>query len=117
MKASKSKNRESKVFQAVNQIQGKHKISLSGTPIENSLADLWSQMQFINPNLLGSFRFFKKEFITPIEKKQDEEKKERLRSLVQPYLLRRTKMEVAKDLPPLTTKVFYSEMAPAQKKL
>ncbi|MEZ5043686.1 MAG: DEAD/DEAH box helicase [Saprospiraceae bacterium] len=111
------KNRESKVFQAINTFPAKHKISLSGTPIENSLSDLWSQMQFINPELLGSFAFFKREFISPIEKEQDDEKKERLRKLVKPYLLRRTKEEVAKDLPPLTTKLFYSEMGLEQKKL
>ena len=111
------KNRESKVFKAINRLQGRHKISLSGTPIENSLSDLWSQMQFINPNLLGNFNFFKKEFITPIEKHQVEEKKERLRGLVAPYLLRRTKEEVARDLPPLTTKIFYSEMTREQKRL
>lgn len=111
------KNRESKVFQAVNQLNAKHKVSLSGTPIENSLADLWSQMQFINPNLLGSFRFFQKEFITPIEKQQDDGKKDRLRTLVQPYLLRRTKEEVARDLPPLVAKIFYSDMEAEQKKV
>ncbi len=111
------KNKESKVFQAVNQLKGRHKISLSGTPIENSLSDLWSQMRFINPDLLGSFQFFKREFITPIEKFNDEDKKIRLRSLVKPYLLRRTKEEVAPELPPLTTKVFFSEMTAEQKKL
>jgi non-specific serine/threonine protein kinase len=111
------KNRESKVFKAINELEAKHKVSLSGTPIENSLSDLWSQMQFINPDLLGSFNFFKKEFIRPIEKLQNEEKKARLRSLVEPYLLRRTKEQVAKDLPPLTTQVFYTEMAAEQKKL
>ncbi|MCB9081674.1 MAG: ATP-dependent helicase [Lewinellaceae bacterium] len=111
------KNRESKVFRAINELNGRHKISLSGTPIENSLSDLWSQMQFINPDLLGGFSFFKKEFITPIEKRQDEEKKARLRTLVAPYLLRRTKEEVARDLPPLTTQTFYSEMTPEQKRL
>jgi len=63
------KNRESKIFKAINRLQANHKISLSGTPIENSLSDIWSQMQFINPDLLGNFSFFKKEFITPIEKK------------------------------------------------
>lgn len=111
------KNRESKIFKAINQLQGKNKVSLSGTPIENSLSDLWSQMQFINPDLLGHFSFFKKEFITPIERRQNEEKKIQLRNLVQPYLLRRTKEEVAKDLPPLTTQIFFSEMTPEQKKL
>lgn len=110
------KNRESKIFKAINQFPAKYKISLSGTPIENSLSDLWSQMQFINPDLLGGFTFFKREFINPIEKGQDEDKKDRLRKLVKPYLLRRTKEEVAKDLPSLTTKLFYSEMATEQKK-
>lgn len=111
------KNRESKVFKALNELTAKHKISLSGTPIENSLSDLWSQMQFINPDLLGSFSFFKKEFLRPIEKMQNEEKKERLRSLVQPYLLRRTKEEVVKELPPLSTRILYTEMTSEQKKL
>ena len=111
------KNKDSKVFKAINQLEAKHKISLSGTPIENSLSDLWAQMQFINPGLLGNFSFFKKAFIRPIERKQDEEKKEQLRKLVAPYLLRRTKEQVAKDLPELTTKVFYSEMTAEQKRL
>jgi non-specific serine/threonine protein kinase len=110
------KNRQSKVFQTLSQLQARHKISLSGTPIENSLADLWSQMQFINPLLLGSFSFFQKTFILPIERYQDEEKKKKLRQLVQPYLLRRTKGEVAPDLPPLSSQVFYSEMTPDQQK-
>lgn len=111
------KNKDSKIFKAINQLQAAHKVSLSGTPIENSLSDLWSQMQFINPNLLGSFRFFKREFITPIEKQRDEAKTERLKDLIAPFLLRRTKDLVAKDLPPLTEKVFYSEMSKEQKRL
>lgn len=111
------KNRESKVFKALNSLNAKHKLSLSGTPIENSLSDLWSQMQFINEGLLGSFNFFRKEFIIPIERQQDEEQKEKLRKLVQPYLLRRTKEEVAKDLPPLSTQVFYTEMTKEQRKI
>lgn len=111
------KNPDSKIFKAVNSFQARHKISLSGTPIENSLSDLWAQMQFINPGLLGNYAFFRKEFISPIEKNRDEQRSRRLRSLVQPYLLRRAKEEVAKDLPPLTTKIFYSEMTAEQKKI
>ena len=111
------KNPESAVFKAVGELVAKHKISLSGTPIENSLADLWAQMQFLNPGMLGSFGYFKKHFIQPIEKKQDEVKKAELRRLVQPYLLRRTKEEVAPELPPLTELVFYTEMTEAQRKL
>lgn len=110
------KNRQSKVFKAVNELQSAHKISLSGTPIENSLSDLWSQMQFLNPGLLKSFSFFKKEFIVPIEKADNEDKKQQLRQLVAPYLLRRTKGEVAKDLPELHTQHFFCEMAAEQRR-
>jgi len=100
----------------VSELEANHKVSLSGTPIENSLSDLWSQMQFINPELLGTFPFFKKEFLRPIEKAQNEEKQEQLKRLIAPYLLRRTKESVAKDLPELTQQVFYSEMTAPQKK-
>ncbi|MFK8164284.1 MAG: DEAD/DEAH box helicase [Lewinella sp.] len=110
------KNRQSKVFKALNELQANHRISLSGTPIENSLSDLWSQMQFINPGLLRHFAFFKKAFITPIELHDDELKKEQLRKLVMPHLLRRTKAEVAPDLPELDVQVFYCEMTKAQRK-
>ena len=111
------KNKESDAFKAVNRLPAKHKISLSGTPIENSLADLWSQMEFINPGLLGGFSFFDKGFIKPIEKEQSEAQKELLRNLVKPYLLRRTKEEVAKDLPPVVRHIVYSDMGDAQRKV
>ena len=110
------KNHHSEVSRVVRELQGKHKISLSGTPIENSLADLWAQMEFINPATLGSFPEFKKQFLWPIEKQQDERAKARLFSLVRPFFLRRTKQEVAPDLPALTEQVFYTEMAPEQRK-
>ena len=110
------KNRQSKVFRALNSIPAPHRISLSGTPIENSLSDLWSQMQFINPGLLRGFSFFKKAFITPIEVHDDELKKEQLRQLVGPHLLRRTKAEVAPDLPELDVQVYFCEMTSAQRR-
>jgi non-specific serine/threonine protein kinase len=110
------KNRQSKVFKALNELKAVHRISLSGTPIENSLSDLWSQMQFINPGLLRNFAFFKKTFITPIEIHDDEKKKAQLRELVTPHLLRRTKEEVAPELPELDVQVFYCDMTKAQKK-
>jgi len=111
------KNRQSKVFKALNELNAIHRISLSGTPIENSLSDLWSQMQFINPGLLRHYAFFKKAFITPIEQKDDEKKKAQLRKLVSPHLLRRTKEEVAPDLPELDVQHYYCEMTSAQRKL
>lgn len=110
------KNRQSKVFKALNELRADHRISLSGTPIENSLSDLWSQMQFINPGLLRNYAFFKKAFITPIEVHDDDKKKAQLRELVEPHLLRRTKEEVAPDLPELDVQVYYCEMTKAQQK-
>ncbi|WP_082921866.1 DEAD/DEAH box helicase [Lewinella sp. 4G2] len=111
------KNRSSKIFRALNEFSATHRISLSGTPIENSLSDLWSQMQFINPGLLRGYAFFKQEFIDPIEQHDDEKQKAQLRQLVTPHLLRRTKAEVAPDLPELEVQTFYCEMSEAQRKI
>ena len=111
------KNKNSKLFQAINTLSAINKISLSGTPIENSLSDLWAQMQFINDGMLGNFAFFKKNYLTPIEKQGDESASEELAKLVQPYILRRTKEEVAKDLPPLTEKVEYIDLEKEQKEI
>ena len=111
------KNRESEVSKVVRSLRGRHKISLSGTPIENSLADLWTQMEFINPDTLGSYKAFRQQFQLPIEKQNDGQAKARLFSRVRPFFLRRTKEEVAPDLPELTQQVFFSEMPDAQRKL
>ncbi len=111
------KNKNSKIFKAINKISTGHKIALSGTPIENSLDDLWSQMQFINPEILGSYAFFMENFKNPIEKKQNEEVLAELKNLIQPYILRRTKEQVLKDLPELTEQIYYCDMDPEQEKL
>ncbi|OOV20128.1 DEAD/DEAH box helicase [Flavobacterium sp. LM4] len=111
------KNKNSKIFKAINKISTGHKIALSGTPIENSLDDLWSQMQFINPDILGSYAFFVGNFKNPIEKKQNEEVLTELKNLIQPYILRRTKEQVLKDLPELTEQIYYCDMDPEQEKL
>ncbi|MBP2832425.1 ATP-dependent helicase [Aquimarina sp. U1-2] len=111
------KNKDSKIFQYINEINAVHKISLSGTPIENSLSDLWSQMQFINPGILGSFSFFKEHFKIPIEKHQNEERTKELKTLIEPFILRRTKEQVAKDLPKLSEQIVYTKMLPEQAKL
>ncbi|CAD0001028.1 DEAD/DEAH box helicase [Flavobacterium chungangense] len=111
------KNKNSKIFKAINKISTGHKIALSGTPIENSLDDLWSQMQFINPDILGSYAFFVENFKNPIEKKQNEEVLTELKNLIQPYILRRTKEQVLKDLPELTEQIYYCDMDPEQEKL
>jgi len=110
------KNHRSEVSKVVLALRGRHKISLSGTPIENSLADLWAQMEFINPSTLGSFAQFREQFVIPIEKQNNEQAKARLFSRVRPFFLRRTKEEVAPDLPALTEQVFYTELVPEQRK-
>lgn len=111
------RNKNSKTFQAVHQLQADHRLSLSGTPIENSLADLWAQMEFINPSILGSFSFFKEHFIVPIEKNRSPEAIAELKQIVDPYILRRTKEQVAKDLPELVESFHYAEMTDAQAKI
>lgn len=109
------KNRDSEISKVVRKIEAEHKISLSGTPIENSLADLWTQMQFIDPEILGPYPNFKEEFQIPIERFNDNAAKERLFKRVRPFFLRRTKEEVAPDLPPLTEQIFFSEMTSKQR--
>ncbi len=111
------KNRQSKTFQALKRLSARQKITLTGTPIENSLSDLWSQMAFVNPGLLGSYAFFEREFLRPIEKQGDEEKKDLLRVLIKPYILRRTKKEVEKSLPDLQIITQYCTMTEAQRRL
>jgi Superfamily II DNA/RNA helicases, SNF2 family len=109
------KNPESKIFQAVTELKSMHRLVLTGTPIENSLTDLWSQIEFINPGILGDIGFFRQYFASPIEKEGDEKKRDKLKLLIQPFILRRTKQEVATDLPPLTEQTMYCSMSEDQK--
>lgn len=111
------KNPGSKTYQVINLLKSKHRLVLTGTPIENSLSDLWSQMNFINKGLLGNLAYFKREFITPIEKKADPDKQQKLQTLIRPFILRRTKEQVAQDLPPVTEQIRYCGMAREQKRI
>lgn len=111
------KNPDSQSYKAVKQLNSKHRLTLTGTPVENSLMDLWSQLSFTNPGLLGGYEMFKREFVMPIEKRNDEQARKRLKSLINPFILRRTKEQVAQDLPPLTERVFYTEMTERQAEL
>ena len=104
------KNPGSKTYQAVTHLQADNRIVLTGTPIENSLSDLWAQINFLNPGLLGSLHFFRSEFQLPIEKDNDEIKQDKLLKLISPFILRRTKTEVATDLPSLTEQTIYCDM-------
>ncbi len=109
------KNSASKTYKAVAELKARFRLVLTGTPIENSLSDLWAQLNFLNKGLLGNQAYFKREFITPIEKKNDPEKQEKLQTLIRPFVLRRKKEEVAKDLPALTEQTRYCGMADHQK--
>jgi SNF2 family DNA or RNA helicase len=108
------KNHESKTYRALLKLQSAHKLVLTGTPIENSLKDLWSQLNFLNRGLLGTHQDFVERYVIPIERYQDEEKKEKLQHLIRPFLLRRKKSEVAKELPPVTEQVLWCEMTEEQ---
>lgn len=111
------KNSESKAYQAVMELHAGNRIAITGTPIENSLSDLWSQMNFLNRGLLGNQSFFKTNFLTPIERFNDEEKQRRLQMLINPFILRRSKEEVASDLPPIMEQVSYCAMSEEQHSL
>ncbi len=111
------KNPFSKLYQAMVELRSEHKIVLTGTPIENSLTDLWSQINFINPGLLGPLSFFKRSFVQPIEKREDEQREEKLKELINPFILRRTKQEVARELPPILEQIRYCNMTESQRSI
>ena len=111
------KNPKAQVSEAVNKLNAKHRLVLTGTPIENSLDDLWSQLSFVNPGMLGSLPLFRKAFAQPIVADADEAKKEQLAAMIKPFILRRTKEQVEPDLPGLTENVHYCEMSDAQRSL
>lgn len=108
------KNASSKTYKSVCALNAERRLVLTGTPVENSLSDLWSQFNFLNKGLLGSLKFFKDHFSIPIEKNNDEEKQKQLQNIISPFILRRTKEEVAKELPPLTKQIYYCEMTEEQ---
>ncbi len=110
------KNPGSKIYQAVSDIESNHRLVLTGTPIENALVDLWAQMNFVNNGLLGNLNFFKNHYAGPIEKKRDEAKEQKLRELINPFILRRTKEMVAKELPPVTEQTLVCDMTEDQQK-
>ncbi|MEQ9440233.1 MAG: DEAD/DEAH box helicase [Cyclobacteriaceae bacterium] len=108
------KNPDSNIAQAVRELNSKHRLILTGTPLENSTLDLWSQMTFINPGLLGNQSFFRNEFVTPIEKKGDLSKTSKLYSIIKPFILRRQKWQVATELPEKVENVKYCTMTEEQ---
>ncbi len=108
------KNPTSNIAKAVLQLKSRYKLTLTGTPLENTTLDLWSQMTFINPGLLGGQTFFKNEYQIPIEKKHDEAKTKKLNAVIKPFLLRRLKSQVATELPEKVENIHYTNMTAEQ---
>ena len=111
------KNPRAKVAQAACRVIARHRICLSGTPIENHLGELWSLMHFLIPGYLGTEDTFTKNFRKPIEEEGDVEKNALLKKRIAPLVLRRTKDQVAKELPPKTIMVHLVELHSDQKDL
>lgn len=109
------KNPHSKVAKAACLLNAKNRLCLSGTPLQNNTFDIYAQMNFLNPGMLGSVEFFRNEFATPIDKFGEQEQKDHLRRLLYPFLLRRTKEQVAKDLPEKTESILFCEMLDEQR--
>ncbi len=111
------KNPASQARKAVQQLQSRNRMALSGTPVQNSTFDLYAQMDFLNPGMLGSQDFFRTQFATPVDRNGDKEAAARLRKLVYPFVLRRTKEQVAKDLPDKTEMILWCEMGEEQRQI
>jgi non-specific serine/threonine protein kinase len=111
------KNPSSKVTKAACLLEAKNRLCMSGTPLQNNTFDIFAQMNFLNPGLLGSMEFFRNEFATPIDKFGEPEQKDHLRKLLYPFILRRTKEQVAKDLPDKTETILFCEMEKEQREI
>jgi superfamily II DNA or RNA helicase len=111
------KNPRSQAHRAATRVNAGHRLCLSGTPVENNLGELWALFDFLNPGLLGDADWFRHRFARPIESGGNRERLRALREQVAPFILRRTKEEVARDLPPKTIVVRPVEIAGAQRDL
>ncbi|HEY0713557.1 MAG TPA: DEAD/DEAH box helicase [Polyangia bacterium] len=111
------KNPRSQAHQAVIALDAEHRICLSGTPVENSLSELWSLFEFVNPGLLGDCEWFAHRYTRPIEREGRSEPLVQLRAQVAPFVLRRMKEDVAKELPPKTEIVRPVELRGSQRDL
>ncbi|RMG84954.1 MAG: ATP-dependent helicase [Bacteroidetes bacterium] len=113
--AQSIKNRMTHRSKTAMKLKGGFKMTMTGTPVENHLGELWNQFQFINPGLLGSIDDFNKRFALPIEKYKDDNRRDQLRRLVQPFILRRHKNEVLKDLPEKTEITLSVDLPPDER--
>ena len=111
------KNARAKTTQIIQQIKASHRLCLSGTPLENHLGELWSLFHFLMPGLLGDARQFRRFFKIPIEKNASQERRELLANRVRPFMLRRNKNEVARELPAKTETTQLIELDGVQRDL
>lgn len=111
------KNPGSKRFKAARLLKANNRIAMTGTPIENNTFDLFAQMSFLNPGFLGSAKGFKADFAKAIDTDRDEIKAAELQRLIKPFVLRRTKTQVATELPDKIEEVLYCEMDKSQQKV
>jgi superfamily II DNA or RNA helicase len=111
------KNNRSKAAQSAGLLKARHRLCLTGTPLENHLGELWSQFHFLLPGLLGDEKTFNSQFRHPIERQDDPLRRALLNRRIRPFLLRRTKDNVAKELPPKTEMVRKVELSGAQRDL
>ncbi|QOY95129.1 helicase [Massilia sp. UMI-21] len=111
------KNSRSKAAQAARLIEARHRLCLTGTPVQNHLGELWSQFHFLMPGLLGEEKAFNTVFRKPIEQQGDSLRRDLLARRVRPFMLRRTKDKVATELPPKTEIVLPVEFGAAQRDL
>ncbi len=111
------KNPASRRFKAASLLNAKNRLALTGTPIENSTFDLYSQMSFVNRGFFGSMNTFKKFFSNPIDKEGNEIVAVELQKMINPFILRRTKEMVAQELPSKTENVIYCEMDKEQREV
>ncbi len=114
--AQQIKNPQAKISQVIKSLEADQRLALTGTPIENSVLDLWSIVDFVMPGLLGNESHFRTTFETPIMRDGDVEKQQRLAKRIQPFMIRRLKTQVAADLPSRTEQTIECEMTAAQKK-
>ena len=111
------KNPNSKRYKAVRILKAKNRLVLSGTPIENNTLDIYAQMTFVNPGILGTLAGFRNNYATPIDKNKDEKITNELSQLLSPFLLRRTKEQVAKELPSKSEQILYCTMGKKQREI
>jgi SNF2 family DNA or RNA helicase len=115
--SQKIKNPKTKMAKAIKSLKSEHKLALSGTPIENNLEELWSIFSFLMPGFLGDLKFFKNYYQKEIEQNNSIKKMEHLRKKITPFILRRTKNLVAKELPKKTEIIKYAEFESTQARL